>query len=197
MKICALAAVALAWNANAETICALGKDVSAYKPAQDQRPSSDALQLAGRVNAAVKAICGNQCPTMALFRNPTAPNLLLINNSGEARLVYAPQFLNSVQPNFGDEGVLAVIAHELGHALDSTRGANFVKNTWPPEVRADAWSGCVLAKLDLSQQGLNSALAALEKYPAPAHPAWSQRRPALRAGFTACGGEGAKFDKGK
>jgi hypothetical protein len=187
----------LAWSANAEVVCALGQGASSYKPASDQRPSGDALQLAGRVNAALKSICGNQCPTMALFRNATAPNLMLVNNAGQAKLVYSPQFFQAAYSSFGDEGIMALIAHELGHALDSTMGAKFVRESWPPELRADAWAGCVLAKLDSGSQGLEAALAALAKYSSPAHPPWSQRLPPLRAGFTACGGDGSKFDRRK
>ena len=193
----AAALLLLAWSANGEVVCALGPGASSYKPASDQRPSSDALQLAGRVNRALQSICGSQCPTMALFRNATAPNLMLLNNRGQARLVYSPQFFQAAYSSFGDEGIIALMAHELGHALDSTMGAKFVREGWPPEVRADAWAGCVLAKLDSSSQGLAAALAALAKYPSPAHPVWSQRLPALRAGFLACGGEATRFDQRK
>jgi hypothetical protein len=138
---------------------------------------------------------------MALFRNATAPNLMLINdaapNSGGAKLVYSPQTFQAAYASFGDEGIIALIAHELGHALDATMGAKFVKESWPPELRADAWAGCILAKLDLRQPALDSSLAALAKYPSPAHPAWSQRRVPLRAGFTACGGDATRFDQRK
>jgi hypothetical protein len=194
VKLGAALLLLLAWSANGEVVCALRQGASAYKPASDQRPSPDALLLAGRLNAALKSICGNQCPTMALFRNPTAANLMLINESGNAKLVYSPPFFQAAYSSFGDEGILALLAHELGHALDATMGAKFVKESWPPEVRADAWAGCVFAKLDAK---LDPSLEALAKYPSPAHPAWSQRLPALRAGFTACGGDGSRLDKRK
>jgi hypothetical protein len=189
----AVALLLLASNADADVVCALGQGASSYKPASDQRPSSDALQLAGRVNAALKSICGNQCPTMALFRNATTPNLMLVNNLGQAKLVYSPQFFQAAYSSFGDEGIVALIAHELGHALDATLGAKFVKESWPPELRADAWTGCILAKLDSRQQDWGSSLAALAKYPSPAHPAWNQRLAPLRAGFSACGGDGSRL----
>lgn len=188
----AVALLFLSWNASAEVVCALGQGVSSYKRASDQRPSTDALQLAGRVNGALKSICGNQCPTMALFRNATAPNLMLVNDSGNAKLVYSPQFLQASYSSFGDEGILALIAHEIGHALDATMGARFVNESWTPELRADAWTGCILAKLDAN---LDPSLASLAKHPSPSHPAWSKRLPALRAGFTACGGEASRFDR--
>lgn len=181
----------------AEIVCALGPDAASYKAGADQRPTSDALQLASRVNAALKTICGAQCPTMALFRNTTAPNAMLMADAGQAKLVYSPQFFASAYGSFGDSGIVAVIAHEVGHALDATMGAAFIKKSWTPELRADAWTGCILAKLDPDLASLQSSLSALSKYPSPAHPGWSQRLPALRAGYTQCGGAGSRFDARK
>jgi hypothetical protein len=187
----------VAFCARGEVVCALGQGVSSYKPASDQRPSPDSMQLAGRVNAAMKALCSNHCPEMALFRNPTAANMMLIAGAGDAKLVYSPQFLYAVDTAFGDEGVVALMAHELGHALDDVGRASWVNGSWPPEVRADAWTGCILANADLGEGGLDRALSALAKYPSPAHPDWKVRLPALRAGYTHCGGTAAKFDRRK
>jgi hypothetical protein len=181
----------------AEVLCALGPDASSYKPAADQRPTSDAMQLANRVNAAVKTLCGSQCPTMALLRNATAPNAMLIADAGHAKLVYSPQFLGAAYDSFGDDGIVAVIAHEVGHAMDATMGAAWIKKTWTPELRADAWAGCLLARLDPAPGTLQSSLSALSKYPSPSHPSWNLRLPALRAGYTQCGGAGSKFDARK
>lgn len=192
-----LAAFALLLSARAEVVCALGQGASSYKPASDQRPSPDSMQLAGRVNAAMKAICSDHCPEMALFRNPTAANMMLIAGSGDAKVVYSPQFLYAVNTAFGDEGVVALMAHELGHALDDVGRATWVNKAWPPEVRADAWAGCILANTDLGTSGLDQALAALAKYPSPAQPDWKVRLPALRTGYTRCGGSASKFDRKK
>jgi hypothetical protein len=133
---------------------------------------------------------------MALFRNATAPNAMLVVDSGQARLVYAPQFFAMAYGAFGDSGILAIIAHEVGHGLDDTMGAAWVKESWPAELRADAWAGCVLAKLDLDARGLDPSLRALEKYPAPSHPVWSVRLPVIRTGYTQCGGSAANFGTG-
>jgi hypothetical protein len=192
-----LAAFALVLGVRAEVVCALGQGASSYKPVSDQRPSPDSMQLAGRVNAAMKAICSNHCPEMALFRNPTAANMMLVAGSGDAKVVYSPQFLYAVDMAFGDEGVVALMAHELGHALDDVGRATWINRAWPPEVRADAWAGCILANTDLGTGGLDQALAALAKYPSPAQPDWKARLPALRAGYTHCGGAASKFDRRK
>jgi hypothetical protein len=184
-------------SASAQVLCALGPNASSYKPSADQRPTSDALQLAGRVNVALKKICGSQCPTIALFRNPTAPNVTLITSAGTAKLVYSPQFFAAAYDSFGDAGILAIMAHELGHALDDTLGTAWIKSSWTPELRADAWAGCVLAKLETEKQaavGLMPGLSALSKYPSPSHPAWNLRLPVLRAGYTQCGGAASRFD---
>jgi hypothetical protein len=189
-------AALLALPLRAELVCALGPNPASYKPASDQRPTRDALELASRVNAAVNTICGSQCPTMALFRNATAPNAMLMADAGQAKLVYAPQFFAAAYNDFGDAGIAAIIAHEVGHALDATMGAAWIKKNWTPELRADAWAGCVLAKLATSPADLQTSLAALAKYPAPSHPAWNLRVPALRTGYTQCGGA-ANFDARK
>jgi len=183
-----LLAAALVVPLKAETICALGSDASSYKRASDQRPSSDALQLANRVNAAVKTICGVQCPTMALFRNATASNAMLVIDSGQAKLVYSPHFFAAAYESFGESGILAIMAHEIGHALDDTMGAAWIKKSWTPELRADAWAGCVLAKMDPALPSIQPSLGALAKYPSPSHPSWNMRLPAIRTGYTQCGG---------
>jgi hypothetical protein len=175
-------------GAIAQVVCALGPGAASYQPSADQRPSGDAMHVASRVNAAEKAICGVNCPVVALLRNSTAPNAALIVNGRDAKLVYAPQFFASVYGSYGDPGILAVIAHELGHALDDSMGAVWVKSSWTPELRADGWAGCTLAKSGLSQNDLHAALGALEKYPTPGHSGWSVRLPAIRAGYTHCGG---------
>lgn len=176
--------------ATAQVICALGPNAAAYQAAQDQRPAADAVQLAARVGAAEKAICASNCPEVALLRNPTAPNAALIASQGQAKLVYAPQFFAAVYSIGGDAGIVAILAHEAGHALDDAMGAAWIKKDWQPELRADAWAGCVLAHADLSPRDLTSALAALEKYPPSSHPAWNLRLPAIRTGYARCGGKG-------
>jgi hypothetical protein len=185
----------------AEILCALGPGASSYKPAADQRPAGDAMLLAGKVNAAMNKICGSQCPTMAMLRNATAPNAMLIADAGQAKLVYSPQFFAAAFDSFGDDGIVAIMAHELGHALDATMGAAWIKKSWSPELRADAWAGCILARLDPgpanSQHTLQPSLSALSKYPSPSHPSWNLRLPALRAGYTQCGGAASKFDARK
>jgi hypothetical protein len=194
----AMAAILLApLSAQAQVVCALGPRASSYRAAADQRPTPDAMQLAKRVNAAAKTICTEHCPTMALYRNSTAPNLMLIADSGQAKLVYSPQFFEAAYSSFGDGGIMAVMAHEIGHALDATLGAAWVKSTWPPELRADAWAGCVLARLAVAPSTLQPALAALSKYPSPSHPSWSARLPVLRTGYTHCGGDGSQFGRPK
>jgi hypothetical protein len=180
-----------AW-ATAQVVCSLGSAAVAYNSLKDQRPSGDAMQLAARTYDAAKQICGANCPEVILYRNATATGIMLITSSGRAKIVYAPNFVSGVYDRHGDAGVAALIAHELGHALDDTLGAAWIDRKWNSELRADAWAGCILAKSDLKPAGMNGALAALEKYPPMAHPAWNIRLPAVRAGYTHCGGAGSE-----
>jgi hypothetical protein len=191
-----LLAVLLPLSAAAEVICALGSGASAYNAASDQRPTPDAMEVARRLNTAFTSICSPKCPQIAMFRNTTAANAMLVLNGDDAKLVYAPKFFQSIDDTYGDGAVIAVIAHEFGHALDEIYPARFKNAGSTQELRADAWSGCALAKVDLSPADLGGALFALAKYPSLAHPTWALRLPALRTGYTECNGEGAKFDNG-
>src|ERR1700722_13034718 len=125
-------------GAIAQVLCTLGPGAASYQPSADQRPSSDAMQIATRVNVAEKTNCAGNCPAVALFRNPTAPNAILIANAGQLKLVDAPPFLATVYASFGDAGILGIIAHETGHAIDDALGAAWINSGCTPELRADS-----------------------------------------------------------
>lgn len=178
-----------------DVVCALGPGAPSYNGYQDERPTGDAMQLAGELNNALRAVCQPRCPQIAIFRNSTAPNaLLVVGNNGDAKIVYAPQFFTAIYDRYGDGAILVAMAHLFGHALDETTPAPWSKSFGSPELRADAWAGCALARSNLTARGLQEALAAASKYPPAAGARWDQRVPALRAGYTQCGGDGAKFD---
>ena len=196
--ICAswLPLVALPFGASAEVICALGSGAASYDAKADQRPTGDAMQLAGRMNAALSPTCSPECPQIAIFRNATAPNAMLVVTADQAKFVYAPKFFAAIYDQYGDGAIIAMIAHEYGHALDEVHPASWMKSEWSPELRADAWAGCALAKSDLSSRDLAEALTAVSKYPPPTDSNWSLRLPVLRLGYIHCGGDGSKFDNG-
>lgn len=181
-------------GAIAQVMCALGPGAASYKASEDQRPTSDAMLMASRVNAAAKTMCGNTCPAVIVLRNSTAANVMLIADSSQGKLVYSPQFFGLVDQKYGDAGVIAIMAHVLGHALDDTLGAAWIKGGWSPELRADSWAGCILAKNNLNLADTGAALSALASYPSPAHPGWTIRLPAIRTGYTQCGGNASQFD---
>jgi hypothetical protein len=81
-----------------------------------------------------------------MFRNATASNLMLIGSGGQMKLVYKPAFFTSVYETYGDGGILSLIAHEVGHAIDAAAPANWMKTNWSLELRADAWAGCAMAR---------------------------------------------------
>jgi hypothetical protein len=191
-----LCASVLPFGASAEVVCALGSGAASYDANADQRPTGDALQLAGRMNAALSPACSPKCPQIAIFRNTTAPNAMLAVTADQAKFVYAPQFFTAIYDKYGDGAIIAMIAHEYGHALDEVYPASWMKSGWTRELRADAWAGCALARSDLSANDLAEALTAVSKYPPAAGPSWAPRVPALRLGYVHCGGDGSKFDNG-
>jgi hypothetical protein len=183
---------------SAEVLCALGTGASSYDAKADQRPTADAMQLAGQMNAALKPTCTPQCPQIAIFRNSTAANAMLVVTDDQAKLVYAPQFFAAVYDKYGDGAIIAIIAHLYGHALDEVHPASWMKSDWTRELRADAWAGCALAKSNLSSNDLAEALTAVSKYPPSAQgaqPGWPARLPALRLGYIHCTGDSSKFDR--
>ena len=189
-----LSAFLLPFTANAQVMCAFGSGASSYNAYSDQRPSGDAMQLARQVNAALASACSPNCPTMAMFRNATAPNAMMITSSGKAKIVYAPQFFAVVYEKYGDGAIIAIIAHLAGHAIEVTSPAAWMKSSWTPELRADAWAGCALAGNSLSSSSLEAALTAVSMYPPASHQSWSLRIPALKLGYGQCGGDTSKFD---
>jgi len=147
------------------------------------------------MNAALSPTCSPKCPQIAIYRNATAPNAMLVVSADQAKFVYAPQFFTAVYDKYGDGAIIAIIAHEYGHALNEVYPASWMNSSWTPELRADAWAGCALAKSDLSSNELAEALAAVSKYPPSTGvpSAWTARLAALRLGYIHCGGDASKF----
>jgi hypothetical protein len=179
--------------AGPEVVCRLGPADPPYNAYSDEGSSGDALELAGKVNAALVSWCRPNCPTISMFRNPTASDLMLIREEARVKLVYKPAFFTSVYEKYGDGGILAIMAHEVGHAIDGAMPTPWMKASWNPELRADAWAGCALARMNLSSRTLQAGLNALSKYPSPSHPNWTARIPVLQAGNMQCGGDASKL----
>jgi len=176
-----------------EVVCRLGSADLPYSAYSDERSSGDALELAGKVNGALVSSCRPNCPTISMFRNPTAFGLMLVRGDGQVKLVYKPAFFTGVYEAYGDGGILAIMAHEVGHAIDGAMPASWIKPNWTSELRADAWAGCALARINLSSRNLQSGLGALSRYPSPSHPDWTVRLPILQAGYMQCGGDASKW----
>jgi hypothetical protein len=187
----AVCLVTTALAASDRVLCSLGTSTSSYNAYSDERPSADAMQLASPVNAALAAVCTPRCPRISLFRNTTAPNVILIATTDQMKIVYNPEFFTKVYDAYGDAAIQAIFAHEVGHAIDAIAPAPWMKSNWTPELRADAWAGCALAKLHPRARSLQEAFMALSKYPSASHPDWAVRLPVLTLGFTQCGGNAA------
>jgi hypothetical protein len=170
--------------AGPEIVCRLAPGTPPYNAYSDERSSGDALELAGKVNAALVSACRPNCPRISMFRNPTASNLMLIRTGDQMKLVYKPEFFTSVYEIYGDAGIAALIAHEVGHAIDAAAPAVWMKSNWSAEQRADAWAGCALARMDLSKRSLQAALTTLTKYAPPSQ--------VVEMGYRQCGGKEEK-----
>src|SRR6266516_8140868 len=103
----------------AQVMCTLSANSSSYNAYLDQRPTGDTMELAGKVNAALVSTCRPNCPALAMFRNSTAANVMLVTDAGRTKILYKPEFFTSVYESYGDGGILAILAHEEGHEIDA------------------------------------------------------------------------------
>ena len=87
---------------SAQIICTLASTPSSYNAYLDQRPTGDAMELAGKVNAALVSMCRPNCPALAMFRNSTAANVMLVTDAGRTKILYKPEFFTSVYESYGD-----------------------------------------------------------------------------------------------
>ena len=175
--------------AEPQIFCRLGPTDASYNAYADQSPSPEALELAGKVNAALRSFCIPMCPRISMFRNATASNLMLIRTSDQMKLVYKPAFFTTIYDASGDGAVMALLAHEVGHAIDGVASPSWIKSNWNSELRADAWAGCALGQMKLDKRSQQEAFTTLSKYPSPSHPDWNTRLPVIQIGYTQCGGK--------
>jgi hypothetical protein len=176
-----------------QVICTLGPDANSYNAYSDQSPSPDAMELSRPVNASLAALCRPNCPTVQLFRNPTAANSMVVVSDGKTKILYNPDFFTRVYEAHGDAAIQAILAHELGHAIDAATQVVWVKREWSSELRADAWTGCALARLNLTPRATKVALTALSTYAPAAAAEWPTRLQVLRVGYKECGGDPSKL----
>ena len=170
-----------------EVVCSLGGN-NYYNPTSDENASPDALRIARNV---ANALCSGTCG-VALMRNPTAGTVeTFIAPNGEAKVVYNPQFMKSIDTTIGDGAVFGLFAHEVAHVIDGRTSVAWMPGSWDRELRADAWAGCALGRAALPDEKTIAAVRAILRYPSPTHPARDMRLPALELGYHSCGGTGS------
>src|SRR5262245_38842387 len=118
-----IAALLPAAAETAQVLCALRAGGASYNAYSDERPTDDALELAGRVNQALVSSCIPNCPRISLFRNATAANVMLIAAAGQSKIVYKPEFFTTVYESYGDGRTLATFATTDGHTTTITTTA--------------------------------------------------------------------------
>jgi len=171
----------------AQMLCTLGPLTPPYDPMADMPASAGAQADLKKLKS---LLCPKGCGKVMLFANATAPNSATVTDgAGASKIAYSPGFAGSIQKTFGPIATFGIIAHGLGHHLEATgEPPAWMNESWDSELRADAWTGCAMAKAELTPSRLQAVLLALAAYPATHHPAWSARRPVITAGYTSCGG---------
>ena len=169
-----------------------GRITDGYDPSQDRLPSRRASL---EVQAAYAALCPDaDCGRGILRQNPTVGMNALTFVSGidqgqrtQVKIVYAPNFLNTLSKKFGAGASFGVLAHEVGHHLTATKGwRNKLDSAWDEELRADYLAGCALARAGRPPDDLEHALLALASVATDTHPSSKHRNPVVRKGYDDC-----------
>jgi hypothetical protein len=87
-----------------------------------------------------------------MFRNATASNLMLIRTSDQMKLVYKPAFFTTIYDASGDGAVMALLAHEVGHAIDGVASPSWMKRN-PRQQPSEAL--CLLLQGSVVIHGIN------------------------------------------
>lgn len=187
----ACAALALAAPAPAfaqQVVCQLGRPgPRGYVVELDQTASPRAIN---QLRTIQHVLCGTECGVAHVFRNSTS-HTVMVERLGEyvSKIVYNPGHLNQAAGQFGIDAMFGLFAHAFGHHMEAIEPADWMPDDWGPELRADAWAGCAMARAELSGTVVKRALAALEKFPAAEHPPWPARLDAIRFGYARCAGK--------
>jgi hypothetical protein len=196
------AASALPWSSPARAavelrahvegvMCVLGATTVGYEPLLDQAAPPGASKDVKRLMA---ALCPKGCGQVGVFRNPTSPSAITVTvGSRASKVAYKGAFLEAAERTYGAGAALGILAHEVGHHVDANApAADWMVPRWGTELRADAWAGCALAKINGKIGGktgdVKAAIQALATYPSPSHPAWTERAVVLQKGYRSCGG---------
>lgn len=169
-----------------------GRLTEGYDPSQDRLPSRRASL---EVQTAYSVLCpGRDCGSGLLRQNPTVGMNALTFVSAidrgqhtQVKIVYAPNFLNTLSKKFGAGASFGVLAHEVGHHLTATKGwRNKLDSSWDEELRADYLAGCALARAGRPPDDLENALRALASVATETHPSSQHRNPVVRKGYDDC-----------
>lgn len=167
-------------------VCSLGTS-GGYYPQFDTPPTKYALDVGKEI---YDVLCPKKCGRVDLVQNAYVPNAMtMTTGNGYSKIAFSANFMNGVYNAFGAYAGYGVFAHEIGHHIDLNSSFPAQMSTsWSKELRADAWAGCALAKLNLPASGLLESLRVIAAYPSQTHPAWPMRWPAVEFGYKSCGG---------
>src|SRR6516225_6193374 len=131
LSISLLSLAVFSARAEAQLLCALGGAGKADKPYDamvDMPPSTSAQNELKKVKG---LLCAKTCGKVFLFANATTPNTVTVTDgNGTSKIAYSPNFVKSVQTNFGPIATLGIVAHELGHHIDATGDPSAAHPPW-------------------------------------------------------------------
>jgi formylglycine-generating enzyme required for sulfatase activity len=109
-----------------------------------------------------------------------------IDDAGNRWVLYDPTFFGTLKGGFHkDWAAMSILAHEIGHHVQGHTLKGDTGDRRLRELRADNWSGFILARLGASLKETQSALRCLAAdTPSATHPARVDRLSSIAAGWT-------------
>lgn len=109
-----------------------------------------------------------------------------LDDAGNRWVLYDPTFFGTLKGGFHkDWAAMSILAHEIGHHVQGHTLKGDTGDRKLRELRADNWSGFILARLGASLKETQSALRCLAAdSPSATHPARVDRLASIAAGWT-------------
>jgi hypothetical protein len=180
-----------AWVVASTLVCGPGGQVpDGYSALRDAEPQRNVVKMWSAAVGAVCPVCaGDACAQIHLFENPGVAAVTGFGRAeGPAKVVYSPRFVSRLHHDDGWGGPHGLMVHHIARLLE-LRGAapDWLPKEWAPESRADALTGCGLARMALHPKVLARSLRALRDAPPCGDAPWAERLRHLKWGWARCG----------
>ena len=127
-----------------------------------------------------------KCPPFTLFKNSSVRNAMTRTSKAGYSIRYNEDFMSATRQSFGSLAILGVLAHELGHIIDTNQNRQKLSLA-RREANADVYAGCVFALArhpESDLKGFSGSLYSMGS--SPGYPTPAQRVLLVQSGYYQC-----------